>query len=64
MVVSCQTENKILSPKQRQEDDIVTPEEKNEVDNVNSEDMQEDDLSLNNTEQELIEVTQQHCTLC
>ena len=64
MVVSCQTENKILSAKQRQEDDIVTPEEKNEVDNVNSEDMQEDDLSLNNTEQELIEVTQQHCTLC
>ena len=63
MVVSCQTENKILSAKQRQEDDIVTPEEKNEVDNVNSEDMQEDDLSLNNTDQELIEVTQQHCTL-
>ena len=42
----------------------MTPEEKNEDDNVNSEDMQEDDLSLNNTEQELIEVTQQHCTLC
>ena len=49
MVVSCKTENKILSAKQRQEDDIVTPEEKNEDDN--------------DTEQELIEVTRKYCTI-
>ena len=57
MVVSCQTENKILFSKQRQEDDIVTPEENNEDDNVNYEKKQEDDISLNSTENELIEVT-------